>query len=195
MTWNGRCRVSRMTRFTRGILGSSLSMMLVGGCSDGSGALTEEERRSTIIDRAFTDYQLESAEEHCSTAETDDVDEEQTLDGDELLLIDASPQCDLERLGIDDDVSRRERRAIKAALVADEPAYALCACTEIEASNRIEAEGESGIIGDVGANEHVFGSAPLQLDGLLVSGGTARFDNSLSVNELWVDGVLTASND
>ncbi len=196
-----------MTRITRTTLGTCFGLLLIAGCSDGSANptddsenLTEEERQDAIMDRAFDDYDLERAREHCAApdndeSDTDDADDEATLGDDELLLIDASPQCDLERLGVEDDSDRRERRVINASLVADEPAYALCACTEIEASNRIETEGESDIIGDIGANEHEFGSAPLRLNGLLVSGGTARFDNSFSASELWVDGVLTASND
>lgn len=139
----------------------------------------------TIVDRAFDDYgDRDEARAYCAARDDDDDTNEQTtaLEGGDLLLFDVTPQCDPDRFG--DEL-----------LETGELALALCSCTKLEASNRIMAPGESDIIGDLGANEEIFGSAPIRVDGQVISGGTVRFDNRFEANQLHVNGVLEASND
>src|SRR5690606_34505079 len=110
----------RKTLKIRTILGCCWGGLLIVACSDNS-ELSEQERTRAIRDRAFNDYVRERALENCE-AENEEEDQSNDWEEGSLLLIDASPQCELERLGVNDQMNRRERRKIDASLVEDEPA-------------------------------------------------------------------------
>ena len=173
----------------RGLIFSSWVVgFLASACGGGSGGEKESPR-----DRALSAYTERHAEEHCQ-AEGQDEDESGggRARGD-FVLLDAAPTCDLSRFSESDETSAPltiEKQSLEGV-----DTFALCACGGLEASNKIQAPGESDIIGDIGVNETAFGSAPLRLDGQLVVGEGARFDNVFEARELYVDGVLTAANE
>lgn len=150
-----------------------------------------------IRERVLDDYaDSENVLERCESRDDDESDDEQVeVEEGQLLVLDASPQCDLDQFGDEVVEDADGRLIVEGDAVRDVPSLALCSCSELEASNVIMAPGESDIVGDVGANERIFGSAPFRVDGRVISGGTARFDNVFEANRLHVDGELTASNE
>ena len=153
-------------------MGSLALTLLVAGCGEEDSDTEPVDGpatngRAAIQARALDEYATRDATRtHCDDVSIEDEEgaEAPPLTDNEVLLLDAAPQCDLERLGLTDTDNIVEGRIIERANVADEPALALCSCTELEASNRIMAPGQSDIIGDLGANERVFGSAPISVD-------------------------------
>lgn len=173
------------------MVGGIASLVLLTACgTDSSSPASADEIRSRTLDHYDT---LERARERCDAV--GEQHEDVTLRDDELALLDAAPQCDLQRLGVAERNDRFEQQAIPAAKLANEPTFALCSCSRLEASNRIMAPGQSDVVGDLGANDEAFASAPIRVNGAVISGGTARFDNAFEAGELRVDGTLTAANE
>lgn len=171
-----------------------VACLLLAGCGSGNDAGSRDvDERDETASRVFDAYSRESTRAYCERGL--DAIESPDVAGDELLLLDAAPQCDLQRLGVRDLPNAQDVRVVSRAAVQAEASFALCACQWLEASNRLLAPGQSEITGDVGANERIFSSAPFVVDGLTVSGGEARFDNRLQAAELRVAGTLRASNE
>lgn len=166
-------------------------------CSGAEDNGADPDREDPIVERAFDDYdEPDEARQYCAARDEDEEDDEApSLQDGQLLLLDAAPQCDLDQFGDEVIEGENDRLIVDASTLSDAPSLALCSCTDLEASNVIEAPGDSDIIGDVGANERIFASAPIRIDGRVISSGEARFDNVLEANGLEVENTLTASNE
>lgn len=71
--------------------------------------------------------------------------------------------------------------------------FSLCACDDIDAANTITSR--SGASTDIGVGTGWRSSSPIDIDGTLTSAADLRADNTLAVNGIAVDGMLTGSSD
>lgn len=174
------------------VLGTT-TLALVSACGedDGQDPATEASLRAHVLEGYAS---REEVDAHCESL-GDPGWEEPELDAEQRLLLDATPACDLTRLNATAVDDGSGRHLVDASTFADELSYALCSCTQLEASNRVMAPGESRIASDLGANERLFGSAPVRIDGMAIAGQSARFDNAFEAQELRVEETLDAANE
>jgi hypothetical protein len=115
--------------------------------------------------------------------EREDADGECSAPDDDGGVLRAGSTCDAARFG---DASPQ---------LVDEPTYSLCACADIDARNTVTSQGSGGRSDDVGANAGWVSSSPIDIAGVLTSGSSLRADNTLAVDGLRVDDMLTGSSD
>ncbi len=192
-------KIARQNLCFAALLPAAFITTACGGGGDTDDDAPRDEDGDPILQQAFDDYvDSANAEGHCEARDEDDDDEDDDVgevEEGQLLVLDAAPQCDLDQFGEAVAEDGEGRLIVDGDAVRDAPSLALCSCSELESSNVIMAPGQSDILGDVGANERIFASAPIRVDGRVISGGAARFDNVLEANRLDVEDVLEASNE
>jgi hypothetical protein len=90
-------------------------------------------------------------------------------------------------------------RFAAGTVAVPEPTFSLCACEDIDARNTITSHGASPGFGaradDVGADAGWISSSPVDIAGVVTIGGSLRADNTLAVDGLRVDDMLSGSSD